>query len=92
MALSEKGLRLGRDLLAKAVEMGVDIPSGSTAQLAPLFPILPQYLVEQALATCDPALDPDDVLAVFIQLLVSQLPEEQPNKNMGPWAVRKKPR
>ena len=89
MALSDKGLKLGRELVGKAKELGVDIKTASASQLAPLFPLLPQNLVDQAIETSPKELHPDDVLAVFIQLLVSQLPEQRSKKNMAPWSRKK---
>lgn len=92
MALSDKGLKLGRDLAEKAKELGIDIETAPPVQLIPLIPLLPQDLVDQAIATSPKELDPDDVLAVFIKLLVAQLPEERPKKAVAPWAKKPSPR
>lgn len=92
MALSDKGLKLGRDLVEKARELGLDIETAMPVQLTPLFPLLPQALVDEAIATSPKELDPDDVLAVFVKLLVSQLPEERPKKAVAPWAKKTSPR
>jgi hypothetical protein len=88
MALSEKGLKLGSDIIARAKELGIDLSTANAIQMMPLYPLLPQDLAKLATDGAE-ELEVNDVLWVFVKVLLSQLPESKPKRAIAPWAKRK---
>lgn len=92
MSLSDEGLQLARALANKAEELGIDLGNTNPKQMLPLYDLIPPDLKDKVLGHTPEGSDPDDILAVFVQLLISQLPERQPESlKMPNWAIKPRP-
>jgi len=90
MSLSDEGILLARALLERAEELGIDLGKASPKQMTPLFDLIPSPLMDKILEQAPEGGDTCYVVAVFIHLLVSQLPERLPQvAKMPSWARAK---
>lgn len=86
MSLSEEGEQLARELLKTAGELGIDLNQTNPVQMRPLFDLIPEKLRKLALDQMPAGGNEDAYQALFIQILISQLPErETPMYTMPQW-------